>query len=111
MKETTPSSAIHQNGLRILAWIFISLCWSGLIYYFYTEQINENHQAVINSAAIEGRASYNKDLVYRRWAAFHGGVYAPATEESPPNPNLAHIPNRDIILPSGEMLTLINPPT
>ena len=29
--------------------------------------------------------------------------------ETPPNPNLAHVPERDITTPSGRRLTLINP--
>ena len=43
------------------------------------------------------------------WAARHGGVYAPVTEHTPPNPHLSHIPERDIQTPSGRRLTLINP--
>jgi PAS domain S-box-containing protein len=36
-------------------------------------------------------------------------VYVPVTEDTPPNPKLAHIPERDITTPSGRVLTLINP--
>lgn len=60
-------------------------------------------------AKIEGNASYNKDLVYRRWAAGHGGVYVPISEQTPPNENLSHIPERDIVTQSGKRLTLVNP--
>ncbi|MFO1372913.1 MAG: EAL domain-containing protein [Candidatus Competibacteraceae bacterium] len=52
--------------------------------------------------------SYRKDILYRRWATLHGGVYAPATEQTPPNPYL-DVPERDLITPSGKALTLINP--
>lgn len=52
---------------------------------------------------------YEKDILYRRWAAQHGGVYAPVTMETPPNPYLSHLPERDILTPSGRRLTLINP--
>ena len=37
-----------------------------------------------------------------------GGVYVPVTPESPPNPYLAQIPERDIVTPSGRPLTLRN---
>lgn len=60
-------------------------------------------------ALIEAKALFNKDKAARYWASAHGGVYVPPTEETPANPFLAHIPERDITLPSGKKLTLMNP--
>jgi signal transduction histidine kinase/CheY-like chemotaxis protein len=60
-------------------------------------------------ARIECIASYNKDILYRRWASMHGGVYVPITEITPPNKYLAHIKDRDITTSLGKQLTLINP--
>jgi signal transduction histidine kinase len=57
----------------------------------------------------EARANFNKDQALRFWAATHGGVYVPATKETPPNPFLSHVPERDIKTPSGKSLTLMNP--
>jgi DNA-binding CsgD family transcriptional regulator len=37
-----------------------------------------------------------------------GGVYVPATKETPPNPYL-EVPQRDIAIHSGTVLTLMNP--
>ncbi len=92
-----------------LLFLGIALIWTVLIVSLLTSELNSSYQAVIDSAKIEGKASFNKDLVYRRWAASHGGVYVPVTKETPPNPDLAQIPNRDIKLPSGKTLTLMNP--
>ena len=50
-----------------------------------------------------------KDLLYRRWAALHGGVYVPITPETPPNPDLANLPERDLTTPSGRQLTVLSP--
>ena len=61
------------------------------------------------SARLEARSAFEKDLVYRRWAAGHGGVYVPVTEQIPPNEHLSHVPERDITTPSGRRLTLVNP--
>lgn len=61
------------------------------------------------AAKIENRSTFNKDLAYRRWAAERGGVYVPATDKTPPNPHLSHVPERDITTPSGRQLTLVNP--
>ena len=44
----------------------------------------------------------------RLWSARHGGLYAPITKDSPPNPYLK-VPEREISTPSGVALTLINP--
>ena len=57
----------------------------------------------------EARANFNKDQAFRFWATQHGGVYVPITEHTPPNPALAHLPERDIETPSGKKLTLMNP--
>ncbi len=58
---------------------------------------------------IEARALFSKDKAARFWASEHGGVYVPKNERTPPNPFLAHMPERDIKLPSGKELTLMNP--
>jgi hypothetical protein len=51
----------------------------------------------------------HKDILYRQWATGHGGVYVPVTPDTPPNPYLEGIVERDIITPSGRKLTLLNP--
>lgn len=57
----------------------------------------------------EARANFNKDQAFRLWGTKHGGVYVPATKDTPPNPRLSHVPERDIKTPSGKQLTLMNP--
>ncbi len=62
----------------------------------------------LEAARIQARTALMKDIVYRRWNAGHGGVYAPVTEQTQPNPYL-DVLDREIITPSGKMYTLINP--
>ncbi len=62
----------------------------------------------LEAARIQARSAFERDVIYRRWNAEHGGVYAPVTPETPPNPYLNE-DERDILTPSGRMLTLINP--
>jgi two-component system cell cycle sensor histidine kinase/response regulator CckA len=71
--------------------------------------IHGTKKATGELAKKEARIHFNKDQAFRLWGAKHGGVYVPATENTPPNPNLAHIPERDIKTPSGKHLTLMNP--
>lgn len=89
-------------------WTFVICLTSVFAISLYINISNELRTAH-EFAKIEGDASYNKDLVYRRWAARHGGVYVPISEHSPPNENLSHIPERDIATQMGKRLTLVNP--
>ncbi|PLX22469.1 MAG: hypothetical protein C0599_06265 [Salinivirgaceae bacterium] len=72
-------------------------------------EIKNEYTSAHEYAKIEAQASFNKDLLYRRWAAMHGGVYVPVTDYTKPNPYLSFIKERDIETESGKKLTLINP--
>lgn len=56
----------------------------------------------------QARATYEKDVLYRRWNSAHGGVYVPINDEVQPNPYL-DVPNRDLTTDAGQKLTLMNP--
>lgn len=56
-------------------------------------------------------ALLEKDFLYHRWACGYGGVYVPVSPTTQPNPYLSHLPERDILTPSGRRLTLIIPPS
>ncbi len=66
-------------------------------------------QESLEAARIQARAAYEKDVIYRRWNAGHGGVYVPMTEMTQSNPYLSEIADRDITTPLGKQLTLMNP--
>nr|MBF0223639.1 DUF3365 domain-containing protein [Desulfobulbaceae bacterium] len=57
----------------------------------------------------KARSSCERNTALRRWFASHGGIYVPETTTSPANPYLSHLPERDILTPSGKQLTLMNP--
>jgi len=60
-------------------------------------------------ALAEAKASFKNDLLYRRWASMHSGIYVPITDSTPPNEYLSFIDGRDIVTDKGQKLTLINP--
>ena len=60
-------------------------------------------------AESEANAAFQKDVTYRLWAAMQGGVYVTPSDKTPPNPYLAHVPNRDVETTQGNNLTLVNP--
>ncbi|TAL18172.1 PAS domain S-box protein [bacterium] len=89
--------------------LFLGFCWTALVGVLLTFNIYQDREKAEYLAKIEAFASYNKDLLYRRWSAAQGGVYVPATDKTPPNPYLAGLKNRDVTTTSGLHLTLINP--
>ena len=70
--------------------------------------IYQLRQSILDLARTSARTTYEKDILYRRWVAMQGGVYAPISKVTPANPYLK-VPNRDITTPGGLSLTLINP--
>lgn len=104
------NSTDHQTTkpprfLFLCAGLLWTLAIAGLGVWHYASSYN----AFIENAQTAARYSLQKDLTYRHWATGHGGVYVPVSEQTPPNPYLAHLPERDLITPSGQVLTLVNP--
>ena len=79
--------------------IVLSLVWNVL-------QLQDQAEYL---ATVEARANWDKDLAFRRWATRHGGLYVRPDERTPPNPYLAHLPERDVVTSDGMKLTLMNP--
>lgn len=94
-------------GVRGYVWA-VAVVWTLVIAGSLVWNFVRLEQQVFESARIQARVTYEKDVIYRRWNALHGGVYVPVTEETPPNPYL-DVPERDITTPSGRWLTLVNP--
>jgi PAS domain S-box-containing protein len=90
------------------SWLLMAV-WTGLVAASLLWNIHEARRNALELAYAEAQLSYTKDLSYRLWAAGHGGVYVPVTPQTPPNPVLSHIKDRDIKTPSGQTLTLVNP--
>ncbi|MDD4881502.1 MAG: PAS domain S-box protein, partial [Gallionellaceae bacterium] len=98
-------------GLRKLRNVLFVLAgaWTALLSISLIWSINLDRAHTLAVAEKEARANFNKDLAFRKWATRHGGVYVPTDARTPPNPNLAHVPERDLVTPSGRRLTLMNP--
>ncbi len=95
-------SLIRKSGIVLAIWaVFIVL--------MFAYEAKDHWKDAEENALISARSLIEKDIMYRKWNALHGGVYAPVTESTPPNPYLTQMPERDITTPSGRKLTLINP--
>ncbi|NTW86341.1 MAG: DUF3365 domain-containing protein [Holophagaceae bacterium] len=86
----------------VSVWTLVAAGILGLILY---SSAREDRVIALNRAM----DSYQKDLVYRRWAALRGGVYVPADVITPPNPYLKDHLRRDVTTTVGSKLTLVNP--
>ncbi len=65
-------------------------------------------EMTLKTAHLEAKLSLEKVEQFRDWIHQHQPLYVRVTEETPPNPYLSHIPERDITTPSGVRLTLMN---
>ena len=100
-----PSIRKKTNYIFILS----SILWTTLVIGLFLLSHNEHYDNAILMAKSATIDSFQKDLVYRKWVALHGGVYVPTSDHAHPNPYLANIPDRDVETTSGKKLTLINP--
>ncbi len=101
-------SSIKNISVPHYIWL-AAIFWSLTITCLLAWDLWQTRQATRKTAIAEARANLNKDQAFRFWATRHGGVYVPIDENTPPNPYLGYIPERDIEIPSGKKLTLMNP--
>jgi signal transduction histidine kinase len=86
-----------------------AVAWTILIAGLLAWSVVRHDESIREHARVQARMAIERDVIWRGWNAGHGGVYVPMTENTPPNPYLSHIPERDIATPSGRRLTLMNP--
>ena len=99
-----------SENKHLTKWYVIgAITWTCLLAVSLYWNYSNEQQKTTTSALIEASSHFNKDKAFRFWGASHGGIYVPADERTPPNPRLSHIPERDVITPSGKKLTLMNP--
>jgi hypothetical protein len=94
------------TALRALAQ---GVLWTMVIGASLTWNTHQTRQNTYRIALAEVDLSAKKDILYRHWNAEHGGVYVRVTQDTPPNPYLAHLPERDLTTTDGKKLTLVNP--
>ena len=71
-------------------WLICSF-WTLLVAGLCILNLHNQKQVTLEMAHNHLNAAFEKDLVYRRWIGNHGGAYVSVTENTPPNPYLAHI--------------------
>ncbi|MBU4234310.1 MAG: DUF3365 domain-containing protein [Desulfobacterales bacterium] len=102
------SKKAHSIPLKHYGWILIGV-WTLVAAASLGWNLLQDRDEAFRVARQIALTNYERDVLYRRWAATHGGVYVPVTPDTPPTPYLAQLPERDLITPSGRRLTLLNP--
>ncbi len=105
MKDTgwsiTGKRVGHYTVVLAVVW---TLCVCGSLAW----GIMQLSKTAMELAKTQARAAHEKDVLYRKWNAAHGGVYVPVSEKASSNPYL-ETGRRDRKTEEGEALTLINP--
>ncbi len=87
----------------------LALLWSAVVVASVVWNALGDREHAIAQARIQAGIALEKDILYRRWNAGHGGVYVPVTGKTRPNPWLEGVPERDLVSTAGEVYTLVNP--
>lgn len=106
MRQAGPARSTFTLRMFFLA---AAALWTIAIVASLLWEYSVSRKNIFEQARIQADIAYDKDLLYRRWNAGHGGVYVPTTSWDAPNPYLAHLPERDIETAAGRRLTLMNP--
>jgi PAS domain S-box-containing protein len=83
--------------------------WSAIVGGSLYSNLREVNNDALSLAMNTARATFLKDQAFRFWASKKGGVYVTPSADTPPNPYLAHLPDRDVVTTEGKQLTLMNP--
>lgn len=111
MKENWPAGndGEHHECRLKLSILSVAVAGTAMIAASLLWNVSLVGKNTIEEARVQARVAYEEDIVYRRWNTRHGGVYVRVTDETPPSPYLADMPERDIVTTEGIRLTLINP--
>jgi len=95
---------------RVRSYIKVALAaWTLFAAFLLFWEFRRHAGAMELLARSETRASWQRDTLYRAWAASRSGLNIPFTEATTPNRYLADLPDRDVGTTSGKGLTLIDP--
>jgi diguanylate cyclase (GGDEF)-like protein len=96
-----------RKGIKINHLVVIILLWTGLAAASLWWNMVHLKEEILMTARIQADLTLEKDLLYRRWVASHGGVYVPVSERTLPNHYL-NVPDRDVKTSAGQTLTLMD---
>lgn len=87
----------------------VCVCWSAVILLSWGWNWRLGSEEIQEEMLVSADVYLQKVISFRQWAAEHGGVYVPVSQDTQPSPYLSFVPERDIETLSGRRLTLMNP--
>lgn len=103
-----PDSADSRSAPhRVFFWL-LAAAWTLAVLLSLGWNLVHNASEAYLMAKRTAQAVLQKDLLYRQWSILNGAVYVPKHHQEDGDPN-RNDPERDIVTPSGEWLTLLNP--
>lgn len=66
--------------LKRYVWV-LAVVWTIVIATSLVWNVLQTKQETLEVARIQALEAHEKDVIYRRWNAGHGGVYVPVTKE------------------------------
>jgi PAS domain S-box-containing protein len=107
----TPGQSLkkHSPNISLARWMWIfSIVWTIIVLGSLMMQWLENRRVVHELARFAAVSTFDRDILYRRWAAQYGGVYLAQTDETSLNSYLKK-EDRDILTTTGVRLMRVNP--
>ena len=83
--------------------------WTMVISALFCLNVLHERAQTLETARTQARSNFQRDVTYRHWNAGSGMVYVEVSPQTPPNPYLANLAERDVTTTSGKRLTLVNP--
>ena len=77
------TKAIHTQKLSLFSkriFFIVVSTWTVIIVAIVAWEYIDYKGNVVELAYVQANFSFEKDLLYRRWVALHGGVYVPVTK-------------------------------
>ena len=81
--EADREKRAHSIPLRHYGWVLIGL-WTLMAAASLGWNLYQDREEELRVARHIALTNYERDVLYRRWAAAHGGVYVPETTDTPP---------------------------
>ena len=105
-----PSLArLKKEQRSILLWLsLLFLAFAAVIALSLFVVLRVLDEQEFRRSELLARTAAAKDVELRDWMAVLGGIFAPVTEATPPNPYLSPV-DREIAGPDGRLLTKMNP--
>ncbi len=101
---------IQEPSFRVERYIWaVLLAWTVIAGSSLAWNVARVNTVEMGLARLQARVGYEKDVLYRRWNTTRSPVYVVESDQTPPNPYLGRVPERDISTPSGKRLTMVNP--